>query len=89
MYTITNFKTKKQLKEAVDHWLSYNGLTEAEKTEKEHIGFQAPPAVKLFAPGIGAPKENGREYVEGPHYPEPHRWYAQVEVKDGIVVKVK
>lgn len=29
------------------------------------------------------------EFVEGPHYPEPHRWYAQVEMKDGIVVKVK
>jgi hypothetical protein len=27
--------------------------------------------------------------VEGPHYPEPHKWYAEVEVKDYIVVKVK
>lgn len=45
--------------------------------------------VRLFAPGLGAPKQNGTEFVEGPHYPEPHRWYAQVEVKDGVVVKVK
>lgn len=29
------------------------------------------------------------EYVEGPHFPQPHRWYAQVEVKDGKVIKVK
>lgn len=45
--------------------------------------------VRLFAPGLGAPKENGIEFVSGPHYPEPHRWYAEVTVKDGRVVKVK
>lgn len=45
--------------------------------------------VRLFAPGLGAPVQNGREYVEGPHYPEPHKWYAEVDVVDGIVVKVK
>ena len=27
--------------------------------------------------------------IEGPHYPEPHRWYAQVTVKEGAVVAVK
>ena len=32
---------------------------------------------------------DGRDTVEGPHYPEPHRWYASVVVKDGIVVSVK
>lgn len=45
--------------------------------------------VRLFAPGMGSPKQNGIEYVEGPHYPEPHRWYAEVTMKDGIVIKVK
>lgn len=67
MYTTTNFKTKKALKEAVAS------------------GVQ----VTLFAPGLGEPKANGKEYVEGPHYPAPHTWYAEVEMKDGIVVKVK
>jgi len=67
MYTDTNFKTKKALKEAV-------------ASGKE---------VRLYSPGLGSPKQNGTEFVEGPHYPEPHRWYAQVEVRDGIVVKVK
>jgi hypothetical protein len=42
----------------------------------------------VFSPGPFPAKENGREFVEGPHYPEPHRWYAQVEVKDGVIVKV-
>ena len=45
--------------------------------------------VTLYAPGLGEPKENGVEYVEGPHFPEAHTWYAQVEVKNGLVVKVK
>lgn len=45
--------------------------------------------VMLYAPGIGSPKQNGTEYVEGPHYPAPHSWYAQVEMKDGFVTKVK
>lgn len=66
MYCVRNFKTKKELKEAV------------ERCEP----------VRLFAPGLGSPRENGIETVEGPHYPQPHRWYAQVEVVDGIVVRV-
>lgn len=45
--------------------------------------------VRLYAPGLGQPKDNGTEFVEGPHYPEPHKWYAEVEMKDGIIVKVK
>lgn len=45
--------------------------------------------IELFAPGIGSPKLNGTEFVEGPHYPRPHTWYAQVEMKDGFVVKVR
>lgn len=44
--------------------------------------------VQVFSPGPFPAKQDGRESVEGPHYPEPHRWYAQVEVKDGLVVKV-
>ena len=46
-------------------------------------------AVRLFAPGLGSPPENGSCAVEGPHYPEPHRWYASVTVKGGLVVSVK
>jgi len=45
--------------------------------------------IHLYAPGLGTPKRNGTEYVDGPHYPTPHTWYAQVEMKGGIVVKVK
>lgn len=69
MYTTTNFKTKKQLKEAV---------AEGKR-------------VTIFQPGPfgGNEPSEGTVYLEGPHYPEPHRWYATAIVKDGVIVKVK
>jgi hypothetical protein len=74
MYTEKNFRTKKQLKEAVALNLEGKG-----------------PAIHYFQPGPfgGNEPTNGTVYMEGPHYPEPHRWYASCEVKDGKVVKVK
>lgn len=67
MYATTNFKTKKEFKEAV----------------------AAGEKVTLFAPGLGSPKVNGTDFVEGPHYPKPHTWYAEVTMENGYVVKVK
>lgn len=45
--------------------------------------------VAVFQPGIGSIPANGTVYLEGPHYPEPHRWYAQGTMQDGKLVKVK
>jgi hypothetical protein len=45
--------------------------------------------VSVYSPGPFPAKTEGVEYVEGPHYPEPHRWYASVTVKDGMVTAVK
>lgn len=39
--------------------------------------------------GLFPVTQNGTDLVEGPHYPQPHRWYASVIVQDGIVIKVK
>lgn len=57
------------------------------KAFKEAVASGA--RVTLYAPGLGHPKANGTEYVEGPHFPAAHSWYAKVEMKDGVVVKVK
>ena len=46
-------------------------------------------SVRIFQPGIGSTPRNGKVCIEGPHSPEPHRFYAEAEVKDGIVVKVR
>lgn len=45
--------------------------------------------VTVFSPGPFPANQNGIEYIEGPHYPEPHKWYATVVVENGIIVKVK
>ena len=68
--------------------MSYCSINfKTKKALKEAVA--AGKVVTLYAPGIGSPKDNGSEVVEGPHYPQPHRWYAEVEMKDGKVIKVK
>lgn len=39
--------------------------------------------------GMFPVRQNGRDTVEGPHYPQPHKWYASVTVVNGIVTSVK
>ena len=46
-------------------------------------------AIRVFAPGLGNPPENGTCAVGGPQYPAAHTWYGTVTVKNGIVVSVK
>ena len=67
MYTIKNFKTKKELLAAV----------------------KAGEQVEVYQPGPFPGKTDGHISLEGPHYPEPHRWYASAEIKDSIIVKVR
>lgn len=69
MYTDVNYKTKKDLKEAVS----------------------AGERVTYFQPGPfgGNEPKNGTITVEGPHFPQPHRWYASCIVENGVIVKVK
>ena len=46
--------------------------------------------VTIFNPGpFGDAPDNGKTTLEGPHYPQPHRWYAQVTIVDGVVTTVK
>lgn len=59
----------------------------SKKALKEAVA--AGTKVRIFAPGLGTPKENGIECLEGPHYPAPHSWYAEVVMENGFVVKVK
>lgn len=88
-YTVTNFKTKKQLKEAV----AFYKMSEEKKAREPNSGYNDPQIkpVRCYQPGLGPDLSNftGTVCLEGPHYPKPHRWYAEAELKDGIVVKVK
>lgn len=42
--------------------------------------------VSVYSPGPFPCATDGKVTLEGPHYPEPHRWYASATVKDGIIV---
>ena len=47
-------------------------------------------AIGVFQPGPfgGNPPTDGKVSIEGPHYPEPHRWYASVTLENGRIIKV-
>jgi|TARA_Y100000310_G_C20135045_1_gene557619 hypothetical protein len=67
MYTSTNYKTKKAMKE----------------------DFKAGKQIEVFQPGGFFPgKTDGVVGLEGPHYPQPHTWYAEVKIEHSIVTKI-
>lgn len=45
--------------------------------------------VTVYSPGPFPCPKDGIVPVEGPHYPKPHKWWAEVEVRNGHVVKVR
>lgn len=59
------------------------------KTKAAFKRLVAAGGATIFSPGEFPPKRDGVEYVEGPHYPKPHTWYAQVTMQDGVVIKIK
>ena len=72
-YVDPDYKTKKAFKEAV-------------KAGVQHRPYNPSGMFPLN----GRDQDwSGHTTVEGPHYPKPHTWYAQVDVADGVVVKVK
>jgi hypothetical protein len=43
--------------------------------------------VEVYQPGpFGPDAKDGPTCLEGPHYPEPHRWYASCRIEGGAVV---
>ena len=47
--------------------------------------------IGVYQPGPfgGNEPKDGIVTLEGPHYPAPHSWYAQAELSNGFIVKVK
>lgn len=44
--------------------------------------------IRVFSPGPFPERQDGVVTIEGPHYPEPHKWYARCEIANGIIRKV-
>lgn len=61
----------------------------SKKALKEALAKGDP--IEVWQPGPFADqlKKNGDVCIEGPHYPEPHKWYATGTLKDGVLIKVK
>jgi hypothetical protein len=52
--------------------------------------FKSGKQISVYSPGGFFPSQrDGRVVIEGPQYPQPHRWYASADIKDGIIIKVK
>ncbi len=50
------------------------------KTKKALIeDFKAGKEIKVYQPSGIFPLKEGRIALEGPHYPEPHKWYLSGE----------
>ena len=45
--------------------------------------------ITVFEPGIGSVPTNGIVYLEGPHSPARHSWYATGTIIDGKLVAIK
>ena len=60
------------------------------KTKKElKEAFKHGAQIPVYQPGgIFPDTKDGEVTIEGPHYPEPHRWYARVKIEDGIIVRI-
>jgi hypothetical protein len=68
MYTVKNYKTKRDLKADV----------------------AAGKRIEVFQPGGFFPgKTDGTVTLEGPHYPQPHTWYATAEIRDSVIIKIR
>lgn len=61
------------------------------KTKKELIAALADgKKISIYQPSPFDNKsiDNGIAYLEGPHYPQPHRWYARVMLQDGYIIEI-
>ena len=72
-YAYPNFQSKKALKEAV-------AAGQTVSFEDQSFVAESHKDYSTFT---------GTAAVCGPHYPAPHRWYAEIEFSNGKVVKVK
>jgi len=59
------------------------------KAIKEAIA--AGKKISVYQPGPfgGNEQTEGTVYLEGPHYPQPHRWYGEGKLKDGYLISIK
>lgn len=89
MYVIENYPSKKlflaDVKRLQELHLADPELPPELQREKGRLEAR----LQVWTPGPFGVPDNGTGVVEGPHFPQAHRFYVQVTVKDGVVVKAK
>ena len=59
------------------------------QSKKELIAdFKAGKEIECFQAG-DFPLREGRNSLEGPHYPKPHKWYASCVIVGGKATQIK
>lgn len=45
--------------------------------------------IRCYNPGLGPSLTHfsGTVYLEGPHFPKPHKWYASAKLINGLIQK--
>jgi len=51
--------------------------------------LEAGKSIECHSPGPFPSPTDGRISLEGPHYPKPHKWYAEGTMKDGRLISIK
>lgn len=61
------------------------------KTKKALIeDFKKGIKIFVYQPGSFFPSQtDGIIAIEGPHFPQPHKWYATATIKDRVIISVK
>lgn len=58
----------------------------SKKAFKEALA--AGSTIRAFSPGSFGTVKNGTVFIEGPHFPATHTWYAECVVVNGVITKV-
>lgn len=69
--------------------MAYTDVNYASKAAVKRA-IAAGERVTVHQPGPygSQPVPDGRQSFEGPHYPQPHKWYGMGVVKDGALVSI-
>lgn len=62
---------------------------QTKKALKEALAAGKELTVYQPGPFGGSAPRDGWVTLEGPHYPQPHKWYARALLANGIIVQVK
>ena len=93
MYTKYDYPSKRRLKEDVKNFLALQqqDLDDGPCPERAARLVELRRRLTVWDPGpFNHKSQNVSVTLEGPHYPKPHKWYAEARTDDmGAVIQAK